>query len=90
MSILNCTFITAGKDCLTFPLPPPHFCLCHTSNLISFQDSNNKRLQSPECLGHGPPVIVVQDGEIIKWQLSMSGEKPKKMVGHKAPCKSGT
>lgn len=81
---LKCTFVTIGRNCSTFS-PSPHFCLCHTSNLISFQDSNDKRLQSPECLWtRATSFIVVQDGE-KQIQASMFGGKARKMIGRTAP-----
>lgn len=70
-------FVTIGKNCSTFP-PFSSFSLCHTSNLISFQDSNNKRLQSPECLWTcATSFVVIQDGEMANavtvsvWGISL-------------------
>lgn len=81
---LKCTFVTIGKNCSTFS-PSPHFYLCHTSNLISFQDSNDKRLQSPECLWTcATNFVVVQDGEITNTSINVWG-KARKMIGLTAP-----
>lgn len=80
--VLRCTLL----NCSTFP-PFSSFSLCHTSNLISFQDSNNKRLQSPECLWtHATSFVVLQDGEMANAGTVSVWGKARKMIGGTASC----